>query len=79
MREQQGVFGGVPMTRPTKPFSKSPQTPSFRVSFGQVAFGGDGVTVGGDGGVEAAGGVLQLQGGVFGFGVLLGGGGHGVT
>lgn len=44
MRLQQGVFGGVPTTRCTKPLSKLAHTPSFRVSLGQV-----GLDVGGFG------------------------------
>ncbi|VVA30235.1 PREDICTED: putative lipid-binding [Prunus dulcis] len=39
MRLQQGVFCGVPTTRCTKSFNKSPHTPSLRVSLGQ-ALGG---------------------------------------
>lgn len=56
MREQHGVFGGVPMVIPINPPSKSAHTPSFRVSFGQVAWlglaggGGHGFAFGGGGG-----------------------------
>lgn len=48
MRGQHGFFGGVPTTRCSKSFSKLAQTPSFRVSLGQVALaGGDGDDGGG--------------------------------
>lgn len=56
MREQHGVFGGVPIVIPINPPSKSAHTPSFRVSLGQVALlgvvggGGHGVGLGGGGG-----------------------------
>lgn len=40
MRLQQGVLGGVPTTRWSKPLRTSPQTPSFNVSLGHVACGG---------------------------------------
>lgn len=41
-RAQHGVTGGVPTTRWTKSFNKSAHTPSFRVSLGQLGWGGGG-------------------------------------
>ncbi|KAL5727853.1 hypothetical protein ACHQM5_000998 [Ranunculus cassubicifolius] len=67
-RLQQGPLEGVPITTPSKPPSKSPQTPSFRASLGQVLVDGVvGVGVGGAG--FGAGGVLGVVGGDFGLGV----------
>ena len=91
MREQQGVFGGVPTTTLTKPLSTSAQTPSFRVSLGQVGLVAG---VGGDGGFGEGVGALGALGtlgvgtlgalGALGVGVHephedggFGGGGHG--
>lgn len=42
-RAQHGVTGGVPTTRCTKSFNKSAHTPSFRVSLGQLGWGGGGL------------------------------------
>lgn len=39
-RLQQGVFGGVPTTRWTKPFSKFAHTPNLRASLGQAGTAG---------------------------------------
>lgn len=39
---QHGVIGGFPTTKPTNPPIKSAQTPSFRVSLGQVCLGTNG-------------------------------------
>lgn len=49
-RAQHGVTGGVPTTRWTKSFNKSAHTPSFRVSLGQLGWGGGGLQLGWGGG-----------------------------
>ena len=46
MREQHGVFGGVPITTPSRAPSKLAQTPNFKASLGQVAVVGLGLGVG---------------------------------